>query len=218
MFIGHFAVGFAAKRAAPHVSLAVLFAAALLADLLWPLFLLFGLEHVLIDPGNTAFTPLDFVSYPWSHSLVMLIVWGLLFGLVYRLATRRRALPILAALVVSHWMLDWITHRPDMPLYPRGPLLGLGLWNSVGGTILVEGLLFVAGVAVYLRATSARDAIGRWAMAGFVAFLLLAYAADIPGSPPPSVTAIEAVALAGSGVLVAWAWWFDRHRVSGSSR
>lgn len=218
MFIGHFAVGFAAKRAAPHVSLAVLFAAALLADLLWPLFLLFGLEHVLIDPGNTAFTPLDFVSYPWSHSLVMLIVWGLLFGLVYRLATRRRALPILAALVVSHWVLDWITHRPDMPLYPRGPLLGLGLWNSVGGTILVEGLLFVAGVAVYLRATSARDAIGRWAMAGFVAFLLLAYAADIPGSPPPSVTAIEAVALAGSGVLVVWAWWFDRHRVSGSSR
>jgi hypothetical protein len=115
-------------------------------------------------------------------------------------------------------VLDWITHRPDMPLYPKGPLLGLGLWNSVAGTILVEGLMFVFGVAVYLQATAARDAIGRWAMGGFIGFLLIAYAANIAGGPPPSISAIEAVALAGSGVLVAWAWWFDRHRVSGSSR
>ena len=218
MFIGHFAVGFAAKRAAPRVSLATLFAAALLADLLWPVFLIGGVEHVLIDPGNTAFTPLDFVSYPWSHSLVMLIVWGLLFGWIYRVATGRRAALVLAALVVSHWVLDWITHRPDMPLYPKGPLFGLGLWNSVTGTILVEGLMFVAGVAIYLQVTSARDAIGRWALAGFITLLLIAYAGSVFGGPPPSVAAIASVALAGSAVLVVWAWWLDRHRVSGSSR
>src|ERR1051325_8492104 len=106
MFIGHFGLSFAAKRAAPRVGLAALFTAAAFADLLWPLLLVLGLEQVRIDPGNTAVTPLDFVSYPYSHSLLALGVWGLAFGLAYRALTRTngRAALVLAALVVSHWI------------------------------------------------------------------------------------------------------------------
>src|ERR1044071_309040 len=138
MFLGHFAVGMAAKRAAPRVSLAALFAAAQFADLLWPILVGTGIEAVRIDPGNTAFTPLDFVSYPYSHSLLTLLIWGVLFGLLCAFATGdRRAFIVVAALVVSHWLLDWITHRPDMPLYPGGAKLGLGFVDSVAATITV---------------------------------------------------------------------------------
>src|SRR3954470_19507837 len=113
MFIGHLALGFAAKRAAPRVSLAVLFSAAQLADILWPVLIALGVEQVRIVPGFTAFTPLDFVSYPYSHSLVFLIAWGVALGVVYRAITGNgRAVPVLAALVVSHWLLDFLTHSP----------------------------------------------------------------------------------------------------------
>jgi hypothetical protein len=212
MFIGHFALGFAAKRVAPRLSLAALLAAVALADIIWPFLVALGIEQVRIDPGNTAFTPLDFVSYPYSHSLVFLSLWGVLFGLICAGTVHdRRAVPIAAALVISHWVLDWITHRPDMPLYPGSIKLGLGLWNSVAATIAVEVPMFAVGVWTYAHATRARDAFGRWAFAAFVGFLLIAYFADI-GSPPPSVTALLVVGIAGTWVLVVWAWWFDRHR------
>ena len=119
MFVGHLALGLAAKRVSPRVSLAVLFSAAQLADILWPVFIAIGVEQVRIAPGITAFTPLDFVSYPYSHSLVFLIGWGVAFGVLYRRLTGDRvALAVIAALVVSHWVLDFVTHRPDMPIYP----------------------------------------------------------------------------------------------------
>src|SRR5712671_4244163 len=133
MFIGHYAVGFAAKRAAPNASLGPLMAAPVLLDLLWPIFLLLGWEHVRIDPGNTAFTPLAFDSYPISHSLLMAVVWAVVFVLLTRRVSTRQASLWIALAVVSHWVLDWITHGPDLPLLPRlGPKVGLGLWNSVG--------------------------------------------------------------------------------------
>src|SRR5579862_972440 len=121
MFLGHFGVALAAKKAAPKASLGTLFLAAQLADLLWPVFLMLGWEQVRIEPGNTRITPLDFVAYPWSHSLVMQIVWAVLLAFVY-FATRRdaRTAVIVGACVPTHWLLDWITHRPDMPLVPGG--------------------------------------------------------------------------------------------------
>jgi len=212
MFIGHFALGFAAKRVAPRLSLAVLFAAAQFADLLWPFLVALGIEQVRIDPGATAFTPLDFISYPYSHSLLFLCIWGVIFGAMCAGVVRdRRMLPWIFALVVSHWVLDWITHRPDMPLYPGSAKFGLGLWNSVPGTIAVEVLMFAAGVWVYIRSTRARDRVGRRAFAAFVGFLIAAYAAGL-GPPPPTVTALVVTAIAGAGVLMLWALWFDRHR------
>src|SRR5687767_15093434 len=122
MFIGHFGLGFGAKRFAPAVSPGTLFLAAQFADLLRPTLLLMGVEEVRIDPGITAATPLDFVHYPCSHSLLAMVAWGAVFGVVYKLA--RRARPaiglLLAALVVSHWVLDLVTHRADVPLTVGG--------------------------------------------------------------------------------------------------
>lgn len=212
MFIGHVALGLAAKRAAPRLSLALLIAAAQFADMLWPILIFAGIEEVRILPGITKLTPLDFVSYPWSHSLVMLIAWGLLLGWIVR---RRdpRALPVVAALVVSHWVLDFITHRPDMPLYPGGPKFGLGLWNSLGGTLAVELPLFLAGTAIYFRTTRARDNIGTAATFILLALLLAIYAGDIMSdAAPPSATAIGIAGVAGAAIFTAWSWWADRHR------
>jgi membrane-bound metal-dependent hydrolase YbcI (DUF457 family) len=213
MFIGHFALGFAAKRAVPRVSLAMLFMAAQFADLLWPVFVLTGIEQVRIDPGNTAFTPLDFVSYPWSHSLLMLAVWGVCLGAAYRsIAGGRRTFVVLAALVLSHWLLDWATHGPDMPIYPGGPKVGLGLWNSVPATLIVETLLYAIGLGIYLRSTRARDGVGRWGLLTLAATLMVIYTANAFGGPPPSVEAIGIAGLSGGALIAAWAWWADAHR------
>jgi hypothetical protein len=213
MFIGHFALGFAAKRATPRVSLAILFLAAQFADVLWPFLVAAGLERVRIDPGNTAATPLDFVSYPWSHSLLMLCVWGALLGLMFR-STDRRAFAVIAALVVSHWVLDFVTHRPDLPLYPGGPEVGLGLWRSIPLTMAIELPLYLAGVWFYARATRGRDAIGRWAFASLWIFLLLLHVVNLFGPPPPSITAIWAGGIGGALVILVWSWWADRHRAT----
>ena len=215
MFIGHFAVGFAAKKFAPRSSLAVLLAAPLFADLLWPIFVLLGWERVKIDPGNTRFTPLDLYYYPWSHSLLMLVVWATAFALIYYRISRYRAGAVAVWIgVVSHWVLDWISHRPDMPLYPGGgPRLGLGLWNSVAGTMVVELLMFVIGVWLYMSATRARDRIGRFAFATYVGLLLLLYVGDRFSPPPPSAADIAWTGIAAMVVLLPWAWWFDHHRL-----
>ena len=213
MFIGHFAVAFAAKPAAPAASLGTLFLAAQFLDVLWPVFLLLGIERVEIHPGDTAFTPLNFVHYPISHSLAMTLVWAALFALGYAWFTKdRRAALVAAVLVASHWLLDWLTHRPDLPLYPGGSeRLGLGLWNSVAATLVLESLMFVAGIVVYLRATRARDRTGTISFWALIAFLIAAYLGAAFGPPPPGLRALEWTALSG-WLLVAWGYWIDRHR------
>ena len=215
MFIGHLALGFAAKRVLPTTSLAVLFVAVQLADLLWPILVAAGIEHVRIDPGNTAVTPLDFVSYPYSHSLVFLILWGVIFGALYRAVARERAaLLVLAALVVSHWVLDFATHGPDMPIYPGSAKYGLGLWNSTLATVAVEVPMFAAGLWLYATGTKPRNAIGQWAFRGLAVVLLFAYAMNLAGPPPPSVTALWIFAIVGAAILILWSWWTDWHRDS----
>ncbi|HKB77028.1 MAG TPA: metal-dependent hydrolase [Myxococcales bacterium] len=213
MFIGHFAVAFAAKKVVPRTSLATLMAAAQLLDLIWPILVLLGIEMVRIDPGAPSpFLRLRFVHYPWTHSLLMAIVWGIAFSLAYRARTGYgRGAAVLGALVVSHWVLDWVTHRPDLPLAPGfAPRVGLGLWTRPAATIAVEGLLFVAGVAVYARTTRSRDRAGTWGFWGFVAFLLVAYASSLAGDPP-SPQVVAGTALVG-WALIPWIAWFDRHR------
>jgi membrane-bound metal-dependent hydrolase YbcI (DUF457 family) len=215
MFIGHNAVGFASKAAAPRTSLGLLMAAPMLLDLIWPVFVLLGIEKVNVTPdAPTPFLRLEFVSYPWSHSLLMACVWAALFGGGYFLRTRyARGAWMIAIGVVSHWVFDFVTHRPDLPLWPGGPKAGLGLWYSTTATIVVESTLFIAGVAVYLRVTKARDrsgSIGAWSL---IVLLALGYAASILGGAPPGVTAMA------SGTLIMiiipfWAAWFDRHRAA----
>jgi len=214
VFIGHFAVAFAAKPAAPSASLGTLFFACEWVDLVWPVFLLAGLERVEIRPGITAFTPLDFVYYPWSHSLVMCALWAAAFGLLY-LAIRRsgRAALIVAAVVLSHWFLDLIAHRPDLPIAPGSDArFGLGLWNSIPGTLLVEAALFIAALLLYARRTRALDRIGRWGFWGLILFLAAEYLGAAFGPPPPDATAIAWAGILGGAVTAFLGYWVDRHR------
>jgi hypothetical protein len=223
MFVGHTAIALAAKTRAPNVSLGWFLGAAFALDLLWPNFLLAGIEHVSIRPGATAFNALVFDDYPWSHSLLMAWVWGLAAMAIARGRGISAGFAFLIALVVvSHWVLDWVSHGPDMPLWPgawpqASPRVGLGLWNSVAATLIVEGILFAAGIALYVRATRAIDrfgAIGFWV---FVATCTVMWASSPWSAPPPSAHFLAWFAQ-GAWLLVWWAWWVDRHRVARGRR
>jgi hypothetical protein len=214
MFIGHEALALAAKRVAPGTSLGTLVAAATFLDLLWPIFLLLGWERVAIDPGNTAFTPLAFTSYPISHSLIAVAGWGVLFGGVCFVVGRRlRDAVVAGLLVVSHWALDFIVHRPDLPVLPGGRSYGLGLWNSVPATIAIEAALFLAGIWLCVRGSHPRDRTGFYAFWSLVLLLAIIYAGNAAAPPPPSSSAVAWVALSG-WLVPFWAAWADRHRES----
>ncbi len=207
-------MAFGAKRASPRTSLGVLFVAAQLPDLLWAVFLALGWEHVAVQPGNTAFTPLAFLSYPLSHSLLMTVVWATAAALAYAAWKHDRwGAVVIGLLVLSHWLLDALAHQPDLPLYPGGPLVGGDLWHSVSATLMVEGGIFLAGLAVYLRATVPRDGIGKSALFLLVALLVLIYAGSVVGPPPPGVRAVIISGLA-AWLFPFWAWWVDTHRLS----
>ena len=213
MFIGHYALGLAAKRAAPRTSLGTLFVAPTLADLLWPVFLLLGWEHAHVVPGPNPFLTLWLDDYPISHSLLTLAAFGALFGFFYRSRTGdRRAAVVLGLLVVSHWVLDFITHRPDEPLYPGGPELGLGLWNWPAATLVVETLMLLAGVVIYLRTTRARDRIGRWGFWGMILLLAGSYYATLFAPAPTDMRAVAIFGIIFAWLYVLLAWWVDRHR------
>ena len=218
MFLGHYGVAFAAKKAAPKTSLGTLVFAAQFADLLWPILLLFGIEKVRIVPGLLPGSPFDFVSYPISHSLIAQMGWGALIGVIYYASRRNRGNALLVAgLVPTHWLLDFIAHRPDMPIYPGGPKYGLGMWNSIPLTIAVECALFVAGIAVYISVTRAKDWAGHvafWSLAGLLGFV---FASSFSGPPPPSEQAVAWVTMA-LWLTVPWAAWADRHRLTAADQ
>jgi hypothetical protein len=213
MFIGHFAVGLAGRSVTPRTSLGTWFLSAQWLDLLWPVLLILGLEHVRIDPGNTAVTPLDFYDYPISHSLISVIAWSVGFAVVYFALRRDRVTALLVgAGVSSHWLLDAVVHRPDLPLWPGGPVVGLDLWRSVPATLIVETALFAVGIWLYLRATRPKDRTGRYAFWSLIVFLYVIYLANLFGPPPPSVEAIVYAGLAG-WLFLPWGYWIDRHRI-----
>lgn len=214
MFIGHFAVGFAGKKFAPRTSLVVLLAAPLFLDLLWPVFLLFGWEHVRMVPGITHYNPLDLYDFPWSHSLLMSLVWATAFSLLYYRATRYRAGGLVIWIgVVSHWILDWVTHRPDMPLYPVAVLaLASAYGNHVAATMTVEIAMLGVGVWIYASVTRARDRIGRYAFYNYAIALLILFVGDRFDTALPTVSEIIWSGLIAEAVLLVWPWWFDHHR------
>lgn len=184
----------------------------MLLDLVWPLLLLANVEQVRIDPGNTAFTPLDFYDYPFTHSLLNVLGWSIAAALTYWLARKSwRDAIVVGAAVLSHWVLDLVTHRPDLPLWPGGPKVGLGLWNSIAGTIVVEVTLFVLALSMYLRITAPVDRTGAIALWALVIFVALIYIANITSPPPPNARMIGFAGLA-AWLFVPWGFWIDRHR------
>jgi len=120
---------------------------------------------------------------------------------------------MIGGVVFSHWILDWVTHRPDLPLAPgAGFRTGLGLWNSIPGTVAVEVTLFLAAAWWYGRGTEALDGVGRWALYSLVAALLISYGASLtpPHEGQERMIAWGAIAL---WLFIPWAAWTDRHRV-----
>lgn len=213
MFIGHFAVALGVKSKRPDISLGTLFAASQFLDLLWPIFLLAGVESVAVKPGITAVAPFDFVNYPISHSLLTVIGWGILFSAGhFALKRNLRNAVIVGLCVVSHWVLDLIVHIPDLPLYPgNSPKVGLGLWNSFVGSQLLETAMFVLGLMMYLRSTRPMGKAGIIGIWSLTVFLLVIHAANLFSPPPTDVTAI-AYAGHAQWLLVLWAWWADKRR------
>jgi hypothetical protein len=213
MLLGHYGVAFGAKRLVPRASLGTLFFAAQFLDELWPVLLLLGVEQVRVVPGLMRANPLDFVSYPISHSLLMAVVWGALIGGTYAMVRRdRRGGAILGLLVVSHWLLDLPMHRPDLPLWPGSSVkVGLGAWNSIPLTIVLELAVYGSGLVGYLRTTRARDRVGSWGLWTMVTLLVLIFASGFGRVAPMSQRVIGLSAL-GLWLFVPWAAWVDRHR------
>jgi hypothetical protein len=217
MFLGHFGLALGAKRVAPGPSLGTAILAAQWADGIWPFFVLLGIERLAIAPNITRVTPLDFVSYPYSHSLVADVGWAIAFAVVYGMVRKNwRGAAWLGALVLSHWVLDVVAHRPDMPTWPAGPKLGLGLWNSLPGTLIVEFVLLGLGAWLYATVTKPRDRLGTILFAALGVVLAALFLASTFGPPPPSAEAVAITAIAG-WLFVAWGYWIDRHRTLATS-
>ena len=213
MFIGHFGAGFAGKKFSKSASLGTYFLAAQWIDLVWPILLLLGIEQVEIQPSASAVTPLNFSYYPFTHSLIGVLVWGILFGLVYYFIKKNLKVSIiLGLLVISHWFLDLIVHIPDLPIFPgEGIKVGLGLWNNFMGTVILEILIFGIGAYLYLSATKSKNRTGTYSFIGLVVFLILIYVVNLLGPPPDSV---EAIGIVGNAqwLIVLWGYWIDKNR------
>lgn len=215
MFLGHYGVALALKRAEPKISLGTLFIATQLVDLLWGVFLLLGWEHIRILPDDNPLLTLQFYDFPISHSLVGALGWGLAAAALYyswptRDTTRHwQASALVGAAVAAHWLLDLVVHVPDLPLAGNdSSKLGLGLWRHPTLSVALELLLLGGGLALYVMRRSRRHPV-RPARLGLMLLLLVgAYAASLLGPPPPSVMAIGAsdiVFMLAMGALAAWA-------------
>lgn len=213
MFVGHFGLALAAKKVAPRTSLGALVFATEFVDMLWPICLLLGIEHVSVAPGITRMTPLNFTDYPITHSLLMGMAWAVVVGGIYFLLQRYgRGALVLGVGVLSHWILDWLTHRPDLTLYPGGTIkYGLGLWNHPAAEMILEGGIFVTGVAIYLTSTNARDKVGHYGTWSLIVLLLFGWISAVFGGAPPNATMLAWGSLS-IWITVPWAWWADKHR------
>ncbi|MEJ2637251.1 MAG: hypothetical protein P8184_18440 [Calditrichia bacterium] len=213
MFIGHYGAGFAGKGVDARPSLGTLFFAAQFIDLLWPVLILLGIEQVRIEPGNTAMTPLNFVYYPFSHSLFFVLIWAVLVGGVYYVIRKNaRTGFVLGLLVVSHWVLDLLVHCPDLPLVPWSKAsVGLGLWDSVPASLLLELFVFGGGAFLYMRATRAKNRKGSYGLWALLGFLMVIYLANVFGPPPAEAQPVAVVGLS-QWLLVLWGYWIDRNR------
>lgn len=213
MFVGHFGIGLAAKKIAPEINLGILFIACQLLDFIWPILVLAGVEQVAVDHHATEVTPLNFLHYPYSHSLVMTLLYSLIGSAVaWRFFKSARVGIVVGFTVFSHWILDFITHRPDLPLFFGDNKFGLGLWNSLWGTIVVEVGIFILGIILYLQSSpvlNRKRKIIFWSMIGFlsVIYVMNIFGPKVPVGTPPAAIAGPAIAM---WLIVIWSYYSDR--------
>lgn len=216
MFIGHFGLSFAAKKLAPKVSLGTLFIATQFVDILWPFLLLFHIEKVAVSPGYTKVNSYEFLYYPYTHSLFMGFVWGVVAGGMYWLSKKdMRGAWVVGLCVLSHWFFDLIVHTADLPLSPFGDYkVGFGLWNHLAATLIVETIIFLAGAYIYARITRAKNKIGKWGLWSLVILLLVVSVSNTFGPPPPdSISVLFVSFMILMGIIISLAHWVDRNRV-----
>jgi hypothetical protein len=216
MLVGHSAIALAGKRLEPRLSLGTLMAAAFLADLLGTALILLGIEHWTFKPGGTGVNAVDLDSIAWSHGLLPDVLWaGLLAGGYFLWRRHIIGAWILFAAVLSHWILDFVSHKPDMPLAPGlSGRFGLGAWTSLPATLLVEGLPWLIALAVYVGATRASERTGIYVFWPVIVLLTLAWIGNFTAGRPAggSLAAAAISSLTFFTLLIAWAYWMDRVR------
>jgi hypothetical protein len=218
MFIGHYAPAFLGKQVAKSVPLWVLFAAVQLVDIAWGGFIAAGIEHVRFVEGFTATNNLDLYDMPWTHSLLMALLWSLGAGLVWSMVTskdKRLGGFVVGAAVFSHWLIDLIVHVPDLLLYPGSQTaFGFGLWNNFSAAVGLELAIFLGGLFLYLSATRARGVIGRvWPYVG-AGLLLGLYYVGMTTPPPDDVVVAGLSAIVMYFIICAIAAGFDLTRTT----
>jgi hypothetical protein len=216
MFVGHYGPSFAATSLNKSIPLWVLFLAVQFLDILWGTFVLLGIEKVRIVPGITATSPLDLYYMPYTHGLDTAILWALLVTVLYRVVRRDSgwaAAALVGAAVFSHWVLDLLVHRPDMPLYDDTFKVGLGLWNYPVVASGLEVLSLFGGLYLYFRATKPVTPGGRYGMVVFGVVMLIMQGIAFFGPPPASDRRVASEALAFYFILAGVAYWLERMRV-----
>ncbi len=216
MFVGHYGPSFAAKALRKSIPLWILFLAVQLVDVFWAIFILFSVENVRIVPGITATNPLDLYYMPYTHSLVGTSLWAIISVIVYRVVTRFNgwsAAGIVGAAVFSHWILDLLVHRPDLPIYDDTFKVGLGLWNYPMVSFALEIALLFGGMYLYFRATEPIGRGGRYGMVIFGLIMVAVQSLVFFGPPPRSDKAAAITALVSYFVFAGVAYWLERKRV-----
>jgi hypothetical protein len=216
MFVGHYGPSFAIKSVRRGIPLWLLFVAVQLLDFGWSVLVLLGVEKVRIVPGITASNPLDLYFMPYTHSLVGALLWSAAAILLCRplRGVGDWAAAVWVGLAVfSHWVLDFLVHRPDLALYDNRAKVGLGLWNYPVIALSLEALLLFGGMFLYLRRTKSRNAIGRFGWPIFGVLMLGIQGYVFFGPPPASPSAAAVTALVSYVVFAVAAQWLDRQRV-----
>lgn len=215
MFVGHYGPSLAAKAAKNSIPLWILFIAAQLLDVFWSVFVLLGIEKVHIAPGITATNPLDLYYMPYTHSLLGAMLWSIAAGVAYYVFRRAEgwsAGAIVGAAVLSHWVLDWLVHRPDLPLYDNSFKVGLGLWNYPAFAFMLEIAVLFGGMSLYMKTTKAVARSGRFGIVIFGFVMLAVQAYVFFGPPPTSDKAAATTALVSYLAFAGIAYWLEGKR------
>jgi hypothetical protein len=219
MFVGQYSVAFAAKTEKNKIPLWVLFVAVQLLDFLWAPFVLLGIEKVRFVPGITATNALDLYYMPYTHSLLGALFWSAVAFAIYKIGWRNIASNSAALLVgfavFSHWLLDLIVHRPDLPIYDDTLKVGFGLWNYRGIEFALEIGILVFGAVLYLKRNS--GIARKIGIIIFTAVLVLIQTSNtFVRRPPSSDRAFSITALIFYTVFACIAFFLEKRRAISS--